>query len=301
MVQRLRGTQSVVPSPHFQPLPLVRDAALEDRIRQKLGTEIASYAVVVKRVADGRGIAISPDREFYAASTYKTFVMYEVFKQRDSGLLSFDERLTVTPPYQAFQIGDLRWPLWTAVPVRDLLEAMITESDNVAAMMLYDKAGGRNIAQDLASVGLTHTDVNTDQLPTSAGDLALLLEMIARERADSPATSREMVDLLSRQKINDGLPALLPKGTRVVHKTGNWDNATHDVGVVYAPSGAYVIAVLSDRAWASKPIAELSRLVYDFFESAGTGLRSSPAAATRTATPTPTAVGRPSATPTPRR
>jgi len=284
--QRLRGPQSVAPSPSYQPLPSARDAILENRIRQQLGTEIASYGVVVKRLADGRGAVINPDQQFYAASLYKLFVMYQVFKQRDLGLLSFDERLTVTPPYQSFQIGDLRWPLWTAVPIRDIVEAMITESDNVAAMLLYDKTGSWNMAQDFASIGLTHTAIDTDRLPTSAGDVALFLEVIAREQAISPATSREMIELLSRQKINDGLPALLPKGIRVAHKTGNWDNVTHDAGIVYAPSGAYVIATLSERAWASKPIADLSRLVYDYFEGSGNALQSSSTAAVRTATPT---------------
>jgi beta-lactamase class A len=79
-----------------------------------------------------------------------------------------------------------------------------------------------------------------------------------------------MVALLSRQKVNDRLPARLPRGTRVAHKTGNWDNATHDVGIVYAPSGPYVLAVLSDLPWVANPIAELSRLVYDAFEGAAT-------------------------------
>jgi len=82
-------------------------------------------------------------------------------------------------------------------------------------------------------------------------------------------TSQEMIDLLARQKINDRLPALLPPGTKVAHKTGNWDNATHDVGVVYAPHGAYVIAVLSDKPDRAESIAELSRLVYEYLEARG--------------------------------
>ncbi|TAK34305.1 MAG: hypothetical protein EPO21_10180 [Chloroflexota bacterium] len=299
VAQRLRGPQSVQPSPRYQPLPLTRDSTLDNRIRQQLGTRITSYGVVVKRLADGRGTVINPDQEFYAASVYKLFVMFEVFKQRELGLLSFDEVLTVTPPYQEFQIGDLRWPLWTEVSIRNLLEAMVTESDNVAAMMLYDKTGGRNMAQELTSIGLTHTDVNTDRLPTSAGDVAILLEMIARKQAINAAASQEMIDLLSRQKIDGGLLTLLPKETKVAHKTGSWDNASHDVGVVYAPSGAYVIAMLSDRAGELKPIAELSRLVYDYFA----GTRQDPpgnlGGASRTLTPTPVRQSTP--TPAPRR
>lgn len=223
------------------------------------------YGIVVKRLSDGRGVSINADRRFYAASLFKILVMYEVYKQRQLGLLSFDDELVVTPPYLEYKLGELPWPLWNKVSIGELVEAMITVSDNVAAMMLHDKTGGWNIIRDYKAIGLVHTDLSTEDMPTSASDMALWLEMIARGKAIDEATSREMIDLMSRQKVNDRLPALLPDGVQVAHKTGNWDNATHDVGVVYAPGGAYVIAVLSDRSWEAKPIAELSRLVYDYF------------------------------------
>ncbi|MBI2954958.1 MAG: serine hydrolase [Chloroflexi bacterium] len=254
------------PSPRYEPLPLRPDERLENQIRVYLGKDIDSYGVVVKRLSDGAGVAINADQEFYAASLFKILVMFEVFKQRELQLLSFDEMLTFTPPYLDYELGPPRWPVWSQISVRDLVEAMITESDNVAAMMLHDRTGGWNIIADYRAIGLKHTDIASDEFPTSAGDMALWLEMIAHGKAVDERSGQEMIDLLARQKINDRLPSLLPAGTRVAHKTGNWDNATHDVGVVYAPRGAYVIAVLSDKAWETKPIAELSRLVYEHFE-----------------------------------
>jgi beta-lactamase class A len=38
-----------------------------------------------------------------------------------------------------------------------------------------------------------------------------------------------------------------PPGVRVAHKTGELNGIVHDVGVVYAPRGVYVLALLSDR------------------------------------------------------
>lgn len=254
------------PSPRYEPLPLRPDVSLENQIRNYLGEEVDCYGIVVKRLSDGSGVAINADQEFYAASLFKILVMFEVFKQRELNLLSFDELLTFTPPYTDYELGPLRWPVWSQVSVRDLLEAMITVSDNVAAMMLHDKTGGWNIIGDFRSIGLRHTNITNTDMPTSAGDMALWLEMIARGKAVNEKSSQEMIDLLARQKIDDRLPALLPTGIKVAHKTGNWGNATHDVGVVYAPRGAYVIAVLSDKAWESEPIAELSRLVYEHLE-----------------------------------
>ena len=75
-----------------------------------------------------------------------------------------------------------------------------------------------------------------------------------------------MEALLLRQQIRDRIPAGLPAGVPVGNKTGNLPNATHDVAIVSAPSGTYVLAVLSDRPWSSAPIVALSQEVYAYYE-----------------------------------
>jgi beta-lactamase class A len=269
VAKRLIGPAGVPRSAPFAPSAAILDEQLEKKVRDFLGADVDNYGIVVKRLTDGRGIAINADKEFYAASLFKVLVMYEVYKQRALGLLKFDSTLQITPPYIAYQLGDQRWPLWADVPIRDLVEAMITESDNLAAILLQDKTGGFNIIADFKAIGLTHTNLDGENMPTSAGDMALWMEMIARGKAVDDQTSGEMIDLLSRQKIDNGLRTLLPKGIVVAHKTGNWDNVTHDIGVIYAPSGAYVITVLSNKAWKPEPIAQVSKLVFDHFEGVG--------------------------------
>ena len=259
------GPSSVPPSPRYEPTPFIHDPVLDARVREFLGDEMDSYGVVIKRLSDGRGVAINPDRQFYAASLFKLLVMYEVFKLHALELLSFEESLTLTPPYLDYQLGELRWPLWSEVPIYELLEAMIIVSDNIAAMMLHDRVGGWNIVADTKGIGLEQTSIS-GEMPTSAGDMALLMEMIALGAAVDRESSQEFIDIHSRQAIDDRLPALLPEGTQVAHKTGNWENATHDVGIVYAPAGPYVIAILSEKPGDADTIAELSRLVYDHFE-----------------------------------
>lgn len=265
-VTRIRGPVGLTPSPRYEPIALEHDAALEGKISRHLGEDISRYGIVVKRIPDGRGVAINEERVFYAASIFKLWVMYEVFKQRELALLRFDETVTLLPFHLDYQLGDLAWPVWTEVPVGNLVEAMISVSDNVAAIMLHDKVGGWNINQDIKSIGMENSALVRGDLPTTAADTALLLEMMAVGRAVNTRASQDMVDLMTRQRVRNRLPALLPPGTQVAHKTGNWPSATHDVGIVYAPSAPYVIVVMSDKAWEVQQIAELSRLVYDHFD-----------------------------------
>jgi len=55
-----------------------------------------------------------------------------------------------------------------------------------------------------------------------------------------------MAELMAQEKVNDRIPQGVPEGIVVAHKTGNWENATHDVGIVYGARSTYVVVLMSD-------------------------------------------------------
>ena len=76
-----------------------------------------------------------------------------------------------------------------------------------------------------------------------------------------------MLDLLLLQRVNDRIPAQLPEGTPVAHKTGDLVGLCWaDVGIVFSPGGDYVLCVISDgqasEREAKSATAALSREVY---------------------------------------
>lgn len=258
------GAGASTPS-RYEPLPMKDDPQLAGVMREALGGDVDRYGVVVKRLIDGRGAMLAPTRSYYAASLFKLEVLYELFWQRQTGQVRFDESLEVTPRHVEYDLETLHWQVGAFVPIPDLARAMITYSDNAAAIMLADRLGGWNINLHLQALGFGRTEYTTE-LPTTAGDMAALVEMIGRGRAVSVDASREMLRLMADQQVRDRIPAGLPAGTLVANKTGNWDNACHDVAVVYAPSGPYVIAALSDMPGCAGEVATLSRAVYNLFE-----------------------------------
>jgi len=261
---------SVSSPPAGQSEPTARDANLEALISQTLGQNVESYGVVVRNLTTGTEAVVNPDKVFYAASLYKLPILYEMYKLRELELLDFDHQLELTPHYVEQDEGTLQFLGWEegdTVAVRQAVEAMITVSDNSSAWMLRDLVGWSLIDADMARLGLKHTSVDSRELTTTARDMAVLLEMMARGQAVSATASREMVHLLTQQTVRDRIPALLPSDTWVANKTANWLGATHDVAIVYSPSATYVIAVLSDRSWESEPIAEISLAVYNYFQT----------------------------------
>jgi beta-lactamase class A len=252
----------------YQPLPFATDQALARVVQASMGQDARRIAVVVKNLADGRGVAIAADRTFNAASLYKTWVLVETYHQREAGLLDFDERYIISDYYEEeFGLNPGELATCDEVTIDHVLEHMIRASDNVAAHLMLDRLGAGNINTTLRTLGL---DVSgyLSGLPTTAADMALVLEAIARRQVVSGAASDEMLELLSTTYFADRLVALLPEGTRVAHKTGNSENATHDAGIVFSPGATYVIVILTDFGFdddGATPIARLSRAVYDYY------------------------------------
>jgi beta-lactamase class A len=76
-----------------------------------------------------------------------------------------------------------------------------------------------------------------------------------------------MRQILLAQEFNEKIPAGLPPGIRVAHKTGEITAHSHDAAIVYPPGRSpYVLVVLTrgiqDGAKASKLIADISSIVY---------------------------------------
>ena len=263
---RLVAPGNVPPPQRLQPLTSVAEAELQQRLMAALGDKAGSYAFVVKNLRTGQYAAHDPDRVFYAASVFKVFVMYEVFHQESAGLLRLDDRLAITPYYDQFGVGPRRTRLCQQLSVREALDAMMSLSDNAAAVLLQDLVGAENVNRALAALGLTTSRLSEDgSLPLTAADIALLMEAIGRGVALSQGASEQMAQLMAREAFDNGLVAGLPPGVGVAHKTGNWNNATHEAGIVFAPDGAYVFIVLSETEHERDLIKELSRLVYEYF------------------------------------
>ena len=162
--------------------------------------------------------------------------------------------------------------------VLDLMEHMITWSSNLATNILIERVGTENVMKLMAELGANDIRVlrgvedskafqagknNT----TTAYDLMLLLKLIAENKFKSKKACEKMVEILSAQHFNDGIPAGLPTATKVAHKTGEITKHKHDAGIVYPLNGKpYVIVVLTkgiaNDKQSSKLIADISSVVY---------------------------------------
>ena len=95
----------------------------------------------------------------------------------------------------------------------------------------------------------------------------LIFEALADRRVVSVQASEAMIDILLAQEFNDGIPAGLPAGSRVAHKTGSISRIAHDAGLVILPDGSRSVLVVltrgfDDHAEAEKVIAAIAAAIY---------------------------------------
>lgn len=245
------------------------DGGLSAAIQSALAGREGSYSVVVHNLANGRYAAVNEARVYYAASLYKLEVLLEAFRQRDAGQLDFARLLTLESKYVELDLNTLEALEIIEndqVTVQDAIRAMTIVSDTPTAALLQDTLNPVRVDQTLASLGLVDTENANRDLPTSARDMARLLTAIAAgEGGVSGASRGEMLSLLRQEGYRSGVIAGVPEGTVVAHKTGSYTDATHDVALVWGPTGTYIIAVLTDRSYDWAPIREVSRAVWDYF------------------------------------
>lgn len=264
-------------------------ARIERRIAEVPG---ATVGVAFRDLGPPDTLYIGADTLFHAASTMKVPVMIELFRRVDRKQLSLGQQIELKNQFSSIVDGSpytldagddsdslvYSW-VGTRVSVRDLLEHMITRSSNLATNTLIGLVGAAAANATAHSLGARDIrvlrGVEDDKAyaagmnnMTTARDLATLMAAIESGAAASRASCDSMRAILLRQQFNDEIPAGVPPGTPVAHKTGQITAHLHDAAIVYPKSRPpYVLVVLTrgipDEKVARALIADISRLVYE--------------------------------------
>jgi beta-lactamase class A len=271
------------------------DPVLEQQLRSIVAQTRGRVGVHAVELDSGRQAAVNADQAFPMASTVKIAIAAAYLKGVDEG------RLRLDTPY-ALRIG-------TGVTGRDgrvitrsgmsltaqsLIELMITRSDNQATDALLDAVGGPGVVNAwLSSAGIHGQRVDRDIATLLRDDLEKNDPVLGRDKRDtstpaamvqllaalyrgdvlSPASRGVLLGAMSRCRTGKTrIPALLPAGTLVAHKTGTLWSQTSDVGIIRLPDGRSVaLAVFvtgpESHAVHGRPIATIARTVYDVFSA----------------------------------
>lgn len=268
-------------------------AQLEQQIKAELAKEKGIFAVAFKNLSTDEEILISARDSFHAASTMKTPVLIELYRQAAAGKFSLQDSVLVKNEFKSIVDGSLysmdidddsEGQLYDAIgrkrTIADLSYDMIIYSSNLATNILIELVDAKKVTQSMRELGAPDIEVlrgvednKAYELglsnSTTAFDLMAIYEKLAKGEVVNEQASQEMIDILLDQKFNEIIPAHLPKEVKVAHKTGVITAVHHDSGIVLLPDGKrYVLVLLSrelgDFDSGTAKMADISKMIYDY-------------------------------------
>lgn len=267
-------------------------ASLKEKIQARLKTVEGEFGVAFKDLQTQETLFINEHENFHAASTMKTPVMIEVFKQAKAKKFKLTDSILVKNEFKSIVDGspfkldisddsadDMYRQIGKKMTIYDLTYQMIIVSSNLATNVLIELVDAKNVnatmrqldAQDMQVLrGVEDTKAFQKGLNNSvtAFDLLLIFEKIAQKKVVNPKACDAMIRILFDQKFNEIIPAQLPTEVKVAHKTGSITGVQHDSGIVFLPDGRkYVLVLLSKKLTnpkeGVKALADISRLIYE--------------------------------------
>lgn len=267
---------------------------LKSEIIEHVAKLEGDFAIAYQDINDSeQKILINVDERFHAASTMKTPVLIELYKQAEEGSFKLTDSIIITNEFNSIvdestfsmevtedSEKDLYQNMNKNTTFYHLAYEMITRSSNLATNILIDYLDAKKVTATMRELGADSIEVlrGVEDLKayrqglsnsTTARDLLVMFEHLSSDTLISPEANAEMLAILKDQVYNDMISAKLPEGTQIAHKTGWITNVHHDSGIVYtSPNKGYILIFLSknapDRPAVLNASADISRLIFDY-------------------------------------
>src|SRR5882672_9148909 len=194
------------------------DSSLRFQVEARIARARArAVGVYYRDLATGDSLTVGSAVRFHAASTMKIPVMIQLFRDRDAGLLSLDDSITITNTFRSIvdsspylldvtddSDSSLYKRLGQRASIRELIELMETVSSNLATNLLITRVDAKRANATAHALGadsiLVLRGVEDGKAyraglnnTTTARDLGILLAAISNGTAASAASCREML------------------------------------------------------------------------------------------------------------
>ncbi|HEY1089669.1 MAG TPA: serine hydrolase [Burkholderiaceae bacterium] len=264
-----------------QPMAASYRTPLEQQIALLAEDSRGRIGVAAVDLATGQSVSVLGNQAFPMASTSKIAIVATFLEQVDQGRLS----LTSEFPISGSQF----------LPAHQLIDMVITRSSNPATDALLRAVGGVgpvnawaqragiadfNLTRDIATLvredgrvdPASYIDLRDSSTPQAMVDL---LTGIYQGRWLTPESRRVIISAMERCRTGTRrIPAMMPAGVTVAHKTGSLNNTSSDIGIITGPDGRSIAVAIyvtgqGTRAAREARIASIARAIYDGFTDTG--------------------------------
>ena len=254
-----------------------RELSALQAIAEEMTTIPGHLGFYYKNLVTGYEFGIREEEAYLAASVIKLPLYLHILQQWADGRMDMEEILTVTAGDKMPSCGALT--LFTGdveVNIRTLCRLMIVLSDNTATNKLIGRCTIPGTNEGFRKMGLQQTvlrrllfDAEASaqglQNTVSPKEMGMLLERLYRSEHVSADASREAMDTLLKQQVDHKLGGKL-FDTPIAHKTGEDEDLSNDVGIVFAPE-PFVICFTGHDTDVYRWEDLMRRAAYDLYQA----------------------------------
>lgn len=269
---------------------------LNTKLQKIVTTHSAVTGIAIRHIENKKLVTINNVYNYPMQSTFKFPLAMCILDNVDKGKLKLTQKVHISK-------ADLRPKTWSPLrekypngnvdlTLAELLEYTVSKSDNNTCDILFKLAGGPKVVDKYVhSLGVKDIAIVATEVQMATAwkvqytnwtfpeSMTILLDGLYNKRFLSESSTSFLMKLMTESANSEKrIKGLLPKGTKVAHKTGTSDTnkegitaATNDVGIITLPNGKHLaIAVFVNDSKESpemneKIIAEVAKAAYDEF------------------------------------
>ena len=242
----------------------------------KRAGKILSASIYYRDMESGHWTGIEENEKYAPASLYKVVLMIAVLKKAENEPNLLDKKILFVnsiekekPDHEPLQNGQY-------YSVRELLEKLITFSDNDAKNLLHTVVPIDSVWNIFTDFGLTPPRIDETGDSMSAKDFSRFFRTLYSATYLNRKMSQRALEILTRTEFKNGIRDGIPESISIAHKFGyrRFDQPTsagvtnelHDCGIVYATKKPYFLCVMTkgtNPAHLSGFIQQVSKAVYE--------------------------------------
>lgn len=236
--------------------------------------ELKSASVYVREFDQGKWFCINPDEEYSPGSMMKIATLLTFLKDSERNPELLNQRILFKAhysemPLQKIVTGQISTGKYYSI--KELLEAMIIDSDNDATALLNQIMNASTYFDLLKSLNLSVPNKEQADYPLTTNQCSRLIRIIFNSSYLEPQNSEYAMNLLTKSKFRDGLAKPLPSDVVIAHKFGERifpaEQQLHETAIIYSNNKPYMLTVMTkgnDQEKLKIILNSISKSVYDY-------------------------------------
>ncbi len=252
-------------------------------IKRYLETREGEYSFYFEDLKSGYTYGFNEKNQMPAAGCIKVPIAMAVMKEVENGNISLSELVEITEDDKASGFfGIISEFTNKKYSIKELIVAMLIQSDNTAACKIIKIIGMNKINDLIQNIGLKSTMVkkypsnikleDENENITTSYDLSKALKLLRNEEVLTKENSEFILQVLQKQQPTSKIPFYLPKEiqAKAANKIGLLDNLENDMVLVSTKKGDFVFTVMANKlpsnVYGVTTISKSGKMMYDMID-----------------------------------